>query len=109
MAVDPAGRGKDKTAYAIVKMLNGILYLTDVGSFDGGYDEKTLADLALAAKSQDVNEIVVESNFGDGMFNNRLLEPILSRLYPCTLSEVRSSVQKRKADYRHSRACNEPT
>ena len=95
MAVDPAGRGKDKTAYAIVKMLNGILYLTDVGSFDGGYDEKTLTDLALAAKSQDVNEIVVESNFGDGMFN-RLLEPILSRLYPCTLSEVRSSVQKEK-------------
>ena len=95
MAVDPAGRGKDRTAYAIVKMLNGILYLTDIGSFDGGYDEKTLADLALAAKAQDVNEIVVESNFGDGMFN-RLLEPILSRLYPCTLSEVRSSVQKEK-------------
>lgn len=95
MAIDPAGRGKDKTAYAIVKMLNGIMYLTDVGSFDGGYDEKTLTDLALAAKSQDVNEIVVESNFGDGMFN-RLLEPILSRLYPVTLSEVRSSVQKEK-------------
>ena len=95
MAVDPAGRGKDRTAYAIVKMLNGILYLTDIGSFDGGYDEKTLADLALAAKAQDVNEIVVESNFGDGMFN-RLLEPILSRLYPCTLNEVRSSVQKEK-------------
>ena len=95
MAVDPAGRGKDRTAYAIVKMLNGILYLTDIGSFDGGYDEKTLADLALAAKAQDVNEIVVESNFGDGVFN-RLLEPILSRLYPCTLSEVRSSVQKEK-------------
>lgn len=95
MAVDPAGRGKDRTAYAIVKMLNGILYLTDIGSFDGGYDEKTLADLALAAKAQDVKEIVVESNFGDGMFN-RLLEPILSRLYPVTLSEVRSSVQKEK-------------
>ena len=95
MAIDPAGRGKDKTAYAIVKMLNGIMYLTDVGSFDGGYDEKTLTDLALAAKSQDVKEIVVESNFGDGMFN-RLLEPILSRLYPVTLSEVRSSVQKEK-------------
>jgi len=95
MAIDPAGRGKDKTAYAIVKMLNGILYLTDLGSFDGGYDEKTLTDLALAAKSQDVKEIVVESNFGDGMFN-RLLEPILARIYPVTLSEVRSSVQKEK-------------
>ena len=95
MAVYPAGRGKDKTAYSIVKMLNGILYLTDIGSFDGGYDEKTLTDLALAAKAQDVNEILVESNFGDGMFN-RLLEPILARIHPVTLSEVRSSVQKEK-------------
>ena len=95
MAVDPAGRGKDRTAYSIVKMLNGILYLTDIGSFDGGYDEKTLTDLALAAKAQDVNEILVESNFGDGMFN-RLLEPILARIHPVTLSEVRSSVQKEK-------------
>ncbi len=95
MAVDPAGRGKDRTAYSIIKMLNGILYLTDVGSFEGGYDDKTLSDLALAAKAQDVNCILVESNFGDGMFN-RLLEPVLSKLYPCQLEEVRSSVQKEK-------------
>jgi len=95
MAVDPAGRGADRTAYSIVKMLNGILYLTDIGSFEGGYDEKTLTDLALAAKAQDVNMILIESNFGDGMFNS-LLAPILTRVYPCTLEEVRSSVQKEK-------------
>ena len=95
MAIDPAGRGKDRTAYSIVKMLNGILYLTDIGSFEGGYDDKTLTDLALAAKAQKVNSIVVESNFGDGMFNS-LLAPILARIHPVNLEEVRSSVQKER-------------
>jgi hypothetical protein len=76
-------------------MLNGILYLTDIGSFEGGYDDKTLTDLALAAKAQKVNSIVVESNFGDGMFNS-LLAPILARIHPVNLEEVRSSVQKER-------------
>ena len=95
MAIDPAGRGADRTAYSIVKMLNGILYLTDIGSFEGGYDEKTLTDLSLAAKESDVNYILVESNFGDGMFNT-LLAPILAKIHPCTLEEVRSTIQKEK-------------
>jgi hypothetical protein len=95
MSIDPAGRGADRTAYAIIKMLNGILYLTDIGSLEGGYDEKTLVDLALAAKNGKCNTITIESNFGDGMFN-RLLEPILARVYPCTIEETRSSVQKEK-------------
>lgn len=95
MAVDPAGRGADRTAYSIVKMLNGILYLTDVGSFEGGYDEQTLTDLSLAAKESNVNYILIESNFGDGMFN-QLLGPILAKIHPCTIEEVRSSVQKEK-------------
>ena len=69
MSIDPAGRGADRTAYAIIKMLNGILYLTDIGSLEGGYDEKTLVDLALAAKNGKCNTISIESNFGDGMFN----------------------------------------
>ena len=95
MSIDPAGRGADRTAYAIVKMLNGILYLTDIGSLEGGYEEKTLVDLANAAKAQNVSYVTIESNFGDGMFN-RLLEPILARIHPCTIEETRSSVQKEK-------------
>ena len=95
MSIDPAGRGADRTAYAIVKMLNGILYLTDIGSLEGGYEEKTLVDLANAAKANNVSYVTIESNFGDGMFN-RLLEPILARIHPCTIEETRSSVQKEK-------------
>jgi len=31
LAIDPAGRGQDETGYAVVKMLNGYLYVTDAG------------------------------------------------------------------------------
>ena len=31
MTIDPAGRGQDETAFAIVKMLNGNLYVLDCG------------------------------------------------------------------------------
>jgi hypothetical protein len=95
MSIDPAGRGADRTAYAVVKSLNGLLYLTDCGSFQGGYEPETLKLLATVAKTNSVNHIVIESNFGDGMFN-RLLEPILTQIYPCTIEEIRSSVQKEK-------------
>ena len=30
LAIDPSGRGKDETAYAVVKMLNGYLYASHV-------------------------------------------------------------------------------
>ena len=32
MSIDPSGRGEDKTAYAVLKMLHGVLYLTDIGA-----------------------------------------------------------------------------
>lgn len=95
MFIDPAGRGGDETAYAVVKILNGMLFLPAAGGFPGGYDEKTLTDLVSIAKYQEVNLIKVESNFGDGMFS-QLLKPVLGKIHPCPLEEVRSSVQKEK-------------
>ncbi len=93
MAIDPSGRGKDETGYAVVKMLHGILYVTAWGGFRGGYDDKTLASLATIAKDNKVQYIVTESNFGDGMFSE-LLKPYLQRIYPCTVEDERSSGQK---------------
>lgn len=93
MSIDPSGRGKDETGYAVVKMLTGNLYLTGAGGLLGGYDEATLVKLAEIAKRNQVKLIVVESNFGDGMFS-QLLKPILGRIYPCSVEEVRSSTQK---------------
>lgn len=93
MAIDPSGRGKDETAYAVVKMLNGYLYVTEAGGVGGGYDDASMKNIVSIAKRNKVNEIVIESNFGDGMFT-KLLEPHLSRGYPCTTTEVRHNTQK---------------
>ena len=95
MSIDPAGRGQDKTAYAVLKMLHGILYLTDVGALDGGYSESTLEELANIAKRQKVNYIVIESNFGDGMAT-QLIKPVLAKIHPCEIEEVRHNIQKEK-------------
>ena len=93
LAIDPSGRGSDETAYAVVKMLNGYLYVTDAGGVAGGYSESTLQHLTDLAKINKVNMVLVESNFGDGMFTE-LLKPYLLKTYPCTLEEVRHSKQK---------------
>jgi hypothetical protein len=95
MSIDPSGRGKDETGYAVVKMLNGYLYVTAAGGVQGGYSEETLKFLSMTAKEHKVNEIVVESNFGDGMFVE-LLKPVLRKVHACTIEEVRHSTQKEK-------------
>ena len=93
MSIDPSGRGKDETGYAVVKFLNGYQFVRRCGGVAGGYTEEALNKLAQIAKEEDANEIIVESNFGDGMFN-ALFTPVLSKEYPCTLTEVRHSKQK---------------
>ena len=93
LAIDPSGRGSDETAYAVVKMLNGYLYVVDAGGVDGGYSDKTLQHLTDLAKIHQVNMVLVESNFGDGMFTE-LLKPYIEKTYPVTIEEVRHSKQK---------------
>lgn len=93
MSIDPSGRGKDETAYAVVKCLHGQLFLVDAGGFRGGYSAETLESLAHTAKRHGVNYIVIESNFGDGMFSS-LFQPVLGKIHPCTTEEVRHSKQK---------------
>ena len=93
MSIDPSGRGKDETGYAVVKMLNGYQYVRQCSGIAGGYGEDVLEKLANIAKEEAVNEIIVESNFGDGLFN-AVFTPVLHKIYPCTLSEVRHSKQK---------------
>jgi len=95
MAVDPSGRGQDETGIAVGLGLNGQIFIPYCLGVPGGYEESTLELIARTAEKYKVNEIVVESNFGDGMFC-QLLKPVLARVYPCTIRETRSSVQKEK-------------
>jgi len=93
LSIDPSGRGKDETGYAVVKMLNGQLFVPDAGGIRGGYDEVTLKRLVSIAKDNKVNKVVIESNFGDGMFME-LIKPLFRTTYPVTIEEVRHNKQK---------------
>lgn len=90
MAVDPSGRGGDETSYAVVAFLHGRLFVLDAGGFKGGYDDSTLEAICHRAKLFGVNEVIIEPNFGDGMFN-KLLAPHMTRIYPCKISETERS------------------
>ena len=93
LSIDPSCRGKDETGYAVVKMLNGQLFVPEAGGLKGGYDEQTLKQLVYIAKTNKVNKIIIESNFGDGMFME-LLKPLFMTTYPCSIEEVRHNKQK---------------
>ena len=93
MAIDPSGRGTDESAYAVIKSLNGYLFLMDVGGFEEGYSDLTLTKLAQIAKFWEVNEVVVEANFGDGMFT-KVMTPIFTKIHPCVITEVKNTKQK---------------
>jgi hypothetical protein len=93
MFIDPSGTGKDETAYAIVKHLNGNLFVAEATGLHGGYTDPVMVAIAEAAKRHGVNRIVAESNFGNGMFA-RLLQPHLQRIYPCAVEDEGATGQK---------------
>ena len=93
MAIDPAGRGKDETAVCVVKMLNGYLYVTAMRAYQEGYSEATLSSIVQLAKQQSVNHVIIEANFGDGMFT-KLISPYFTKAHPCRIEEVKHSKQK---------------
>ena len=93
LAIDPAGRGSDELAWAVVAELNGNLFLLESGGSTLGYAEEVLQHLARTAKRWNVNYVVAESNMGDGMFS-ALLKPHLVREHPVTIEEVRHSQRK---------------
>lgn len=95
MFIDPSGRGNDELGYAVVHQLNGMLYCTAAGGLKGGYEDANLKTLSLIARENNVKLILVESNFGDGMFS-KILTPVLTKVYPCTIEEVRHNTQKER-------------
>lgn len=95
MSIDPSGRGKDELAISIVGVLNGQIFLLKNEGLQEGYSEENLKYISSLARKYKVNKIVIESNFGDGMFTT-LLSPILNKIYPCELEEVRHNTQKER-------------
>jgi hypothetical protein len=86
MFIDPSGRGSDETSYSVVKYCMGTLHLTRTGGYQDGYGEETLKGLAAVAKSENVKLILVEPNYGGGMFNE-LFKPVLNAVHKCGLED----------------------
>lgn len=95
LAIDPSGRGSDETGYAVVSQLGGNLFLRASGGLRGGYSMENLETLANIAKLYKAKQIIIEANFGDGMYTE-LIKPVLGRIYPCTVEEVKHSTQKER-------------
>ena len=95
MSIDPSGRGKDETAYAVTGAYGGQLFVNECGGIKGGFEPSVLEELVEIAKRQKVQLILIEENFGQGMFAS-LMKPILRAKYPCGIEEVRHSIQKEK-------------
>lgn len=93
MSIDPSGRGKDETSYAVVGILSGTLFVLECGGYDGGFAPDVLRKLAETAKKYKVNEVVVESNMGAGAFTE-LLKPVFREIYPVTMEEIWHSKMK---------------
>ena len=49
----------------------------------------------MIAKEQEVNLVLIEANFGDGMFT-QLLKPVLNKIYKVSIEEVKHSIQKER-------------
>ena len=95
MSIDPSGKGKDETAYAVTKFLNGNIYIVDAGGFNSGYSDHVLNKLVDIAKKNKVKKILIEENFGQGMFE-ALLKPFLIKEYPCTTEPIRQTTNKHR-------------
>lgn len=96
MAVDPSGRGSDETAWCVAKTLNGTVFIPEFGGALAGFEDSTLEHLARIAARFKVNELLIESNFGQGMFAALLMPHLRKVGHHCTITEVRSSGQKER-------------
>ncbi|QEQ94702.1 putative terminase large subunit [Erwinia phage pEp_SNUABM_09] len=93
LVIDPSGRGKDETGYAVLYTLNGYIYLMESGGYREGYSDTTLEKLAKKAKQWNVQTVVFESNFGDGMFG-KVFQPVLLKYHAAALEEIRARGMK---------------
>lgn len=94
MHIDPSGRGKDETAWAVTKLLNATVFATLIRGTQGGYEDAVLRRIACDARDQKVHLIRVEQNFGQGMFAKLLQPHLLAVGHKCAVEEVPANKQK---------------
>jgi hypothetical protein len=100
MFIDPSGGGAtsgDEVGYAAAKMRHGTIYVLEVGGLSGGHTEKNMRFLASRAAEYGIKRVVLEENYGKGMFT-KLLAPIMGDINGPTelIDKASGNTQKEK-------------
>jgi hypothetical protein len=94
MFIDPSGGGSvsgDEVAWAIGKVAGGMIFITESGGLMGGHCEANMKHLARRAKAHGVKKVLVEGNYGKGMFS-KLLAPYMGDINgPTAIEDVYST------------------
>lgn len=91
ISIDPSGRGADHTGVAVTAQMHGNIFLLWAEGLKGGYDAPTMKRIDELCHIYKPRAMIIESNFGDGMFME-ILKPALT--YKVTMEEVRHHTQK---------------
>ena len=94
MSIDPSGRGKDEIGISIIYSLNTRLFVKKITGIQGGYEDDNMIQIAQLCKIHNIDTLLLEENWGGGMFT-KMLEPHLVRISPKTeIDEVNVRGQK---------------
>ena len=93
-SVDPSGRGTDETAAAFLSQKNGFLYLHEMRAYRDGYSDNTLLDILRGCKKYNVSNLVIETNFGDGIVSELFRKHLVQTKQNIGIEEVRANVRK---------------
>jgi hypothetical protein len=93
-SVDPSGRGSDETTAAYISQRNGFLYVHEMRAYRSGYADETLLDILRGCKKYNVSNLVIETNFGDGIVAELFKKHMLNTKQNIGVKEVRANVRK---------------
>ena len=94
LSLDPSGKGKDEIGISLIFSLNTRLFLKKITGLQGGYEDENMINIANLCKIYGIDTLLIEKNWGGGMFT-KMLEPHLRRISPMTgIDEVNVTGQK---------------
>lgn len=90
--VDPSGEGNDETTWTIGMGLLGRVFVGHQGASTEGHTSDVMKAIAADCKRWRVGTIIVESNFGQGMFGELLRPHCADIQYECEIVEERAGM-----------------
>ncbi|AGG54516.1 terminase large subunit [Cyanophage SS120-1] len=94
ISIDPSGRGADEGVACCLSQANGYIFLREVKAYRQGYSDQTLIDIIRFSKRYNAQKLVIETNFGDGMFTELLKRHAIDEHLNADLEEVRATTRK---------------